>query len=156
MKDKYQWARDEITLTLDSYPFITPWTFEYTPGSSETIDNGYLRHVRESDFVFWLITSEISPIVFSEVKEAILNKKRLLVVLIDAEETWSLETKTLIKEIGTGLKWIDPNKFSSLSEATQTTMQDEIIRALRAQGMKSKHILKILINNLTQDVSLDG
>jgi hypothetical protein len=65
MKDKYQWARDEITLTLDSYPFITPWTFEYTPGSSETIDNGCLRHVRESDFVFWLITSEISPIVFS-------------------------------------------------------------------------------------------
>ena len=56
MKDKYQWARDEITLTLGSYPFITPWTFEYTPGSSELIDNGCLRNVRESDFVFWLVT----------------------------------------------------------------------------------------------------
>jgi hypothetical protein len=142
MNDYYQSARDEITLTLGNSPFITPWTFEYTPGSSEPLDNGCLRHVRESDFVFWIVTSEISPIVFKEVKEAVLNKKRLLVILIDSEETWSLETKTLIKEIGTNSKWIEPNKYSSLSEAIKMTMQDEIIRSLRAQGMEEQAYLE--------------
>lgn len=133
----YQWARDEIASTLGSFPFITPWAFEYTPGSSEPLDKGNLRHVRESDFVFWLVTFETSSPVFNEVQEAILNKKRILVVLIDTEDTWSLETKNLIKDTGTKAKWIDPKRHSSLSEAIEMTMRDEIVRALRGnQGME--------------------
>ena len=142
----YQLARDEIAFTLDSFPFIIGWVFEYTPGSSESLDKGYLRHVRESDFVFWLVTSETSLAVFNEVQEAISNKKRILVILIDAKDTWSLETQGLINDIGTKAKWIDPKSYDSLSEAIQMTMSDEIVRALRGyQGMERYAYLEDIV-----------
>ena len=36
---------------------VRPWAFEFTPASSESADDAYLRKVREADFVVWLVGS---------------------------------------------------------------------------------------------------
>ena len=39
-------AREEARETLAAYPYIQPWLFEYVPGSSENVREGYLRRIR--------------------------------------------------------------------------------------------------------------
>jgi hypothetical protein len=56
--------------TIEAYPGLTPWAFECAPPSSEDVVNSYIRMVRESEFLLWLVGSETPTAVEAEVREA--------------------------------------------------------------------------------------
>ena len=105
--------------------------FEYTPGSSEPVDKAYLRHVRDADFVVWLVTAPTTEAVSDEVKEAIATDRRLWIVIIDPSDQWSGATKSLLDHASLHAKRIEPSRCGGLRTALRMTWDDEVIRALR-------------------------
>ena len=131
MGPEFDEVRIETVRALDEIPLIARWAFEYTPGSSEPVDNAYLRHVRDADFVFWLVTAPTTQPVSDEVKEAIATGRRLWIVIIDPRDQWSGATKSLVDHARDHAKWIEPSRCGGLRPALQMTWNDEVVRALR-------------------------
>lgn len=131
MRPEFDEVRTETVRALDEIPLITRWAFEFTPGGSEPVDKGYLRHVRDADFVVWLVTAPTTQAVSDEVKEAIAADRKLWIVIIDTSEQWSDATKSLVDHASLHAKWIEPNGCGSLRTAIQMTWDDEVVRALR-------------------------
>ena len=131
MGPEFEEIRNETVGTLDEIPEIAPWAFEYTPGSSEPVDKAYLRHVREADFVVWLVTAPTTEPVSDEVKEAIAAGRRLWIVIIDPRDQWSDATTSLVDHARRHAKWIEPGRCGGLRTALQMTWKDEVVRAVR-------------------------
>ena len=131
MVPKFDEIRNDTVGTLREIPEVAPWAFEYTPGSSEPVDEAYLRHVRESDFVVWLVTAPTTEPVSDEVKEAIVAGRRLWIVIIDPSDKWSDATRSLVDHARRHAKWIEPRRCHGLRAALQMTWKDEVIRAVR-------------------------
>lgn len=129
MDDEMQMWRDAATSEFDRLPYLFTWTFERTPPSSESLDVSYLRHVRESVFVVWLVGSQTTPAVRSEVREALAYQRRLLVFRI-ACASRDAQTTALLAEVDS--KWSRVlETVEELQEAIRQTVRDEIARALR-------------------------
>ena len=131
MRPGFEEVRNETVRTLDEIPLIARWVFEYTPGSSEPVDKAYLRHVRDADFVVWLVTAPTTEAVSDEVKEAIATDRRLWIVIIDPSDQWSGATKSLLDHASLHAKRIEPSRCGGLRTALRMTWDDEVIRALR-------------------------
>ena len=131
MRPEFQEVRDETVRTLDEIPLIARWAFEYTPGSTEPVDRAYLRHVRDADFVVWLVTAPTTQAVSDEVKEAIAAGRKLWIVIIDPSDQWSGATKSLVDHASPHAKWIEPSRCGGLRTAIQMTWDDEVVRTLR-------------------------
>ena len=131
MGPEFDEVRIETVRALDEIPLIARWAFEYTPGSSEPVDKAYLRHVRDADFVVWLVTAPTTQPVSDEVKEAIATGRRLWIVIIDPRDQWSGATKSLVDHARDHAKWIEPSRCGGLRPALQMTWNDEVVRALR-------------------------
>lgn len=131
MRPEYEKVRSETVGTLDEIPEIEPWAFEHTPGSSEPAEEAYLRHVRESDIVVWLVTAPTTEPVADEVKEAIAARRKLWIVIIDPRDQWSDATTSLVDHARRHAKWIEPNRCGGLRTALQMTWKDEVVRAVR-------------------------
>ena len=131
MRPEFEKVRGETVGTLDEIPEIAPWAFEYTPGSSESVDKAYLRHVREADFVVWLVTAPTTEPVSDEVKEAIAAGRKLWIVIIDPQDQWSDATTSLVDHARRHAKWIEPSRFGGLRTALEMTWKDEVIRGVR-------------------------
>ena len=110
MRPEFQKVRNETVRALDEIPLITRWAFEYTPGSSEPVDKGYLRHVQDADFVVWLVTAPTTQPVSDEVKEAIAAGRRLWIVIVEPRDQWSGATKSLVDHARDHAKWIEPSR----------------------------------------------
>ena len=54
-------ARETAFTVLDEMDFVHPWAFEFTPASSESPSEAYLRRVEDADFVVWLIGGTTTP-----------------------------------------------------------------------------------------------
>ena len=124
-------VRGETFGTLDEIPEIEPWAFEYTPGSSEPVEEAYLRHVRESDIIVWLVTAPTTEPVANEVKEAIVAGRKLWIVIIDPQDQWSDATTSLVDHARRHAKWIEPDRCGGLRTALEMTWKDEVIRGVR-------------------------
>ena len=131
MGPEFDEVRTETVRALDEIPLIARWAFELTPGGSEPVDKVYLRHVRDADFVVWLVTAPTSQAVSDEVKEAIAADRRLWIVIIDPSDQWSGATKSLVDHASHHAKWIEPSRCGGLRTAIQMTWDDEVVRALR-------------------------
>jgi hypothetical protein len=132
MCPELEWAREETEHTIGHAPFLVPWVFEFTPASSEPVDEGYLRKVREADFVIWLVGEEITEPVQKEIREALASDRRLLVVKLPADQR-SEATEALLREVGLRAKWVDVAEVGSLRRALELTLGDEIVRAVRSK-----------------------
>lgn len=131
MGPEFDDIRIETVRALDEIPLIARWAFELTPGGSEPVDKAYLRHVRDADFVVWLVTAPTTQAVSDEVKEAIAADRRLWIVIVDPSDQWSGATKSLIDHASPHAKWIEPSRCGGLRTAVRMTWDDEVIRALR-------------------------
>ena len=114
MRPEFQKVRNETVRALDEISLIARWAFEYTPGSSEPVDKGYLRHVRDADFVVWLVTAPTTQPVSDEVKEAIAAGRRLWIVIVEPRDRWSGATKSLVDHARDHAKWIEPSRCGGL------------------------------------------
>lgn len=114
---------------LQSVPYLFAWAFEFTPPSSEAVDTAYLRKVRESHFVLWLVGSRTTTPVRNEVREAVANRKRLLVFRLPCAER-DAETLDLLEETPT--KWSSElGSIEDFRAVLRNAIGDEVFRALR-------------------------
>jgi uncharacterized protein DUF4062 len=140
MRPDLRWARDETVRTLDSAPFLSRWAFEYTPASSEPVDEAYLRRVRESDLVVWLIGKEITDPVENEIREALTSDRRLLAVMLPVTER-DAATEAMVSEVGLRAKWVSVGSEGELRRTLELSIGDEIIRAMRRKPELGRMLL---------------
>lgn len=112
--------------------FQRPWAFEYTPASSEPVDQGYLRKVREADLVIWLASDETTTPVANEIREALASDRRLLIFRL-AESAESETTRNLLREVGMRAKYKRIDTLDLLAHGIEMAIGDEITRALRGK-----------------------
>lgn len=137
MRPELAAAREMARETFGRAPFLNPWAFEFTPASSEPVDQGYLRKVREADFVVWLVGREVTQPVQNEIREALGADRRLLVFLLPTDPR-DPGTDALLKEVGTRAKWVEVKDDVGLEYHLQLALTDEIIRAVRAKPTLSR------------------
>ena len=77
--------RQAVKETLESIPLTKPWVFEYTPASTDNLDESYLSKVRECDIFILLIAENISSPVKHEYRAAFEDDKPMLVFLKDSQ-----------------------------------------------------------------------
>ncbi|MFI5394241.1 MAG: hypothetical protein ACHQ9S_01800 [Candidatus Binatia bacterium] len=137
MRPELASARELAVETFGRAPFLSPWAFEFTPASSEPVDQGYLRKVREADFIVWLVGRDVTQPVQNEIREALGADRRLLVFLLPTDSRDS-GTNALLQEVGTRAKWVDVQDEVGLEYHLQLALTDEIIRAVRAKPTLSR------------------
>lgn len=133
MTSELEWARKEATRALHIPGLVLPWAFEFTPASSEQVDKGYLRHVRESELVIWLVGSTTSDPVCDEVHEALASQRRLLIFLLPAPAK-DTRTENLLREVGRRAKYATLGNTSELRPHLVAAFKDEVIRAFRGRS----------------------
>ena len=106
MTDEMKWARDEAVRTFKNFPFAQPWAFEFTPASSESATDAYLRKVEEAAFVVWLVGSQTRQPVVNEINTSMAKGKHLLVFKLPAENRDAL-TQRLLHTVSGYCKWAD-------------------------------------------------
>ncbi|MEK7626140.1 MAG: hypothetical protein AAB423_02170 [Patescibacteria group bacterium] len=122
--------RKEAHMALSDAKYMWPWTFEYTPASAEATDENYLRHVREADSVLWLVGSKTTQPVINEIREALANNRRLIVLRMKAAAP-DKPTNDLISEIGLRAKYFKTS-FEDLRSTIALSFGDETARAWRS------------------------
>lgn len=130
MDDELEGARTETVNALDLMPGVSVWAFEFTPASSEQVDSGYLRHVREADAVIWLVGSTTTAPVCSEIREALAARRRILAFKLSAERR-DQATESLLAEVGRRAKWRSVASLAELGQDVAHAMWDELVRAYR-------------------------
>jgi hypothetical protein len=131
MRGRLNEARQVIVDVLDAARFLAPWAFEFTPASSEPVDDTYLRHVRDADFVMWLAGPDATQPVINEIREALAPPQRRLIVIRYGLESRSAQCEALLAEVGLRAKYADAADSDELRSVLELTLQDEIVRALR-------------------------
>ena len=130
MKDEMETARNTVVETCSLYPLTRPWAFEFTPSSSETPSKGYLRKVREADFVIWLIGGETTQPVVDEVTTCMTAGRRLLAFMLPSEFR-SEVTEDLISQVSAYAKWAEVARIDDLAQHVRAALSDELVKALR-------------------------
>ena len=128
--DELKWARDEAVRTFERFPCAQPWAFEYTPASSESADDAYLKKAKDADLLVWLVGSQTTQPVVNEINARIATGRRLLVFKLPAEDRDPL-TRKLLTTVSGYCKWQKVNSGPALREALTASLSDEIARALR-------------------------
>ena len=147
MNAEMQRAREIVVEAIESVEFGRPWAFEFSPASSESADDSYLRKVREADFVAWLVSGETTQPVIMEVNEAIAAGRRLLAFKLPSDQR-DCNTLNLIEQVGGYAKWQDVASVEELSEHITKSVADEIVRGLRDPSPPSR------VRRLSQDYRL--
>ena len=130
MNDDLEYARRIAKDAIDSLDFGRPWGFEFTPASSEDLEEAYLRKVSESDFVVWLVGNKTTDPVVNEINQCLASNRRLLVFRLPSKDRDG-STTSLLDEVGSVTKWQDVESIDELRGYIRSTLADEVIRALR-------------------------
>ena len=130
MNSEMEPARKIAVEAVKKVEFGRPWAFEYTPASPETAEATYLRKVRESDFVVWLVGSETTQPVVDEINEAMAFHRRLLVFKLPAKQRDS-QTEDLLKRVGDYTKWKSVDCIEDLSDNVSQSFADAMVQAVR-------------------------
>lgn len=132
MTPELQWARDAVVEALDAVPFTVPWAFEYSPASTEDVVPGYLRKVRESDFVVWLAGEDITRPVADELAEALAADVPVVALLLAASSRSTELQETLARlRPHTRYRELRSDDSAELRSELEHAIGDEIVRALR-------------------------
>ena len=132
MDDELKCARKVAERTLCAIPFIQPWTFESTPASSESQPEHYLRKVKESDLVIWLVGSKTTKPVVDEITTSINAGIRLLIFRLPSTAR-DEKTQSLIEQVRVSgyAKWRDVENVGALADHIERAVHDEVVRVFR-------------------------
>lgn len=130
MDEEMAQPRADAVAALDAAPFLSPWAFEFTPASTEALDESYLRHVREAEVTLWLVGSRSTPPVLREIREAIAHDRPVLIVRLSTA-TPDRSTEGLLREVGARVKWVE-TRPEGVRDAVALSFEDEFLRAWRS------------------------
>jgi|GEM_PF-3278391 len=142
--DELNDERQAIHKAIERIPLAKPWLFEYTPASSQEVNESYLSKIKESDIFVLVIGSSISMAVMREFESARANNKPCLVFLKDCERIE--EAQTFVGNIQA--KWSKFSTSEELAHLVQLALVDELIRGYRegSQEKLSDEHLSILVS----------
>jgi hypothetical protein len=129
MDEEMSQPREDAVAALETPAFLSPWAFEFTPASSEDVDESYLRKVRDADVVLWLIGRRTTEPVEREIREALKNDRPLLVVKLSGTSP-DERTQALLAEVAPHVKWVEVDPVN-VRVAVALTLSDEFVRAWR-------------------------
>jgi hypothetical protein len=134
MSPDLRWARDAVVEALDAVPFTVPWAFEYSPASSEEVVPGYLRKVRESDFLIWLAGEDITDPVADEINEALAAHVPVVALLLAVSARTRQLDETLARlRPHARYRALQSDDPAELRAELEHAIGDEIVRALREE-----------------------
>ena len=115
---------------IEKWDIGRPWMFEYSPASTDSAEEAYLRKIEEADFVIWLVGRETTQPVIDEVNHAIACGCRLLVFKMPVEQ-YDTSTQELLQHISTYVKWKDIDDINDLPTHIAEALNAELVKALR-------------------------
>jgi hypothetical protein len=131
--------REAVRETLESIPLTKPWLFEYTPASTDNLDESYLSQVRECDIFILLIAENISDPVENEYRTAVEQGKPMLVFLKDVER--SGPAQAFVKQID--VKWDKFGDTQELRQEVREAVVDELIKGYRRYHIRAGEVSKL-------------
>lgn len=125
--DRLREERDAVVRAIRSIHLTRDWAFEYTPASSQTVEESYLSKVRDCDIFVLLLGSEYSQVVVREHEVATEEGKPILAFV--STGTRSTEQDQLIRSLTT--KYASYAKPDDLEQLVYASVLDEIIRRFK-------------------------
>lgn len=122
--DAFQVERQALKSMLEAIPFNRTWLFEYTPASSEQLQESYLQRVKECDVFILLLGSDISEAVNREWQTAIAYGKPRLVFL--QKNKHSPRASEFVRQMD--VKWMPFSDLESLKTGVKSALLQELIR----------------------------
>lgn len=130
-------VRSAAIAAIEQASNIAPWAFEASPASSEPVVEGYLRKVREADFVIWLVGETTTQPVEAEINEALSAGRRLLVFLLPADER-DKRTGALLDRVRSRVRYRELTDIAEIGAELKAAIADEMSRALRGPAKQGK------------------
>jgi hypothetical protein len=121
---------------VEAIPFTRPWVFEYTPASTDPLEESYLVKVRECDLFILLLGQNITDPVRKEWQTAVAAGKPRLVLLKKGER--NPEAQAFVKTID--VKWAEFATLNDLKRQVQEAVTDELIRSYRRYRLQSRDL----------------
>lgn len=123
--------REALNHAILGLGITRPWVFEFTPATSQILDQSYLEKVQQCDFFVLIIDRRISPAVEKEFITALKHSRPILAFLkkLDGSERDS-DTESFIGQIPT--KWTTYRDINDLTLKVRAAIADEIVRRVRS------------------------
>lgn len=137
--------RQAIRQAIQQIPLTKPWLFEFTPPSSENVDDSYLNKVKDCDIFLLIVGTSISLPVIHEFELANTIHKPCLIFLKDCDRTE--EAQSFVASIP--FKWANFSTTEELINLAQLSLIDELIRGYREGWQK-----KLTTEHLTVLISI--
>ena len=131
--------RRAIKEAIEAIPLTCPWIFEYTPASTDRLEESYLRWVRGCDIFILIIAHSISDPVRREWQIAVTHDKPCLVFLKDVERT--PETRAFVEQVD--VKWTKFSTTDELRRQVQEAVIDELIKVYRHYRLGDTEVSKL-------------
>ena len=135
LRDSRQVAKQAV----DDFPGTRPWLFEDMPASSESPSDLYLRKVRESDIVIWLVGEETSPPVTAEINTCMGAEIKLLSFHLPFDKR-DTNTEKLIADAQDYATWNVVADRDKLAEHIKDALSDELVRAFRNPAPPTRNL----------------
>ena len=149
--------RRAVQAAIQEIPLTRPWLFEFSPASSQPLDESYLRNVRGCDIFVLLLTKRLSDPVRAEVEAAQAAGKPLLVFVGDAAPG-----EVVAYAQGLGVKYATFGTLEALAAQVAEAVADELITGYRKHqvpraelGALGEFLDKVLAGSARIDVSGD-
>lgn len=137
--------RRAVKEAIESIPLTRPWIFEYTPASTDRLEDSYLRWVRGCDMFILLLAHSISDPVRREWRIAVAHDKPRLVFLKDVER--DPEAQAFVEQVD--VKWAKFSTTDELRRQVQEAMADELIEGYRRYSLKTTEVSNIILEQFS-------
>jgi sec-independent protein translocase protein TatA len=148
--NELQDERNNIVDAIKSIPITRPWLFEYSPPSSDEVEEVYIDQVKKCDIFVLIVGHSVSDAVIKEYEIAKELKKPILVVIKKC--TKEAATMSFIKSIE--FKWNEYSDISQFISLIKCALADELIRGYRRYRLSAEQVSALFIMIETLDVKL--
>ncbi len=142
---------------VDSIPITRSWVFEYTSASTDSLEESYLKQVRECDIFILILGQHLTEPVYNEWQIATIASKPRLVFLKQC--VYSQQMQEFMDTID--VKWARFDSSDELMQKVQEAIADELISSyhryrLRPQDSEALHELREGLHRSTTVVKIDN
>lgn len=110
-----------------------PWAFEFEPASTEQVQEGYLRHVRDCDAFLWFVTRHTRPNVREELDIALGWNRPVIAFVVSKSLDGS--TRALLTRVRRVARTVSLNNPRALDRPLRQALHAELQRRVEAGAM---------------------
>lgn len=154
IESEFREARSRVYKMLsEEFDGLTrPWLFEFTPASSEAVEDSYLENVRKCDIFLLVLGSELSEPVAREYTTAVANNKPILVFIKDCQR--SAQLAEFIQ--GIRVKYSRFDTEQDLLTVVRQSLCDELLRSYRRYRLSQSDIATLVLGMWSVDGDLEA